>query len=53
VFSETAANYEAFFQMTIKIYNLNIKMTKQKKNLKTVSLNEKNTDLIWKMIKKG
>jgi hypothetical protein len=34
VFSETAANYEAFFQMRIKIKNLNIKMTRQKKNLK-------------------
>jgi hypothetical protein len=38
MFSETAANYEAFCQMRIKIYNLNIKMTRQKKNLKTMSV---------------
>jgi hypothetical protein len=34
VFSETAADYEAFCQMRIKILNL-IKMTRQKKNLNT------------------
>ncbi len=28
-------------------------MARQKKNLKTVSVHEKNTDLILKMIKKG
>jgi hypothetical protein len=32
VFSETAKNYEAFCQMRIKILNLNIKMTRHKKN---------------------
>jgi regulator of PEP synthase PpsR (kinase-PPPase family) len=53
VFSETAANYEAFYQMRIKFLNLNIKMTRQKKNLKTISVHEKNTDLIMKMIKKA
>ncbi len=31
VFSERSANYEAFCQMRIKILNLNIKMTRQKK----------------------
>jgi hypothetical protein len=38
VFSETAANYEAFCQMRIKIYNLNIKMARPKKNFKTVGV---------------
>jgi hypothetical protein len=31
VFSERTANYEAFCRMRIKILNLNIKMTRQKK----------------------
>jgi hypothetical protein len=53
VFSETAANYEAFCQMRIKINNFNIKMTRQKKNLKTVSVYSEFTDLILKMIKKA
>jgi hypothetical protein len=35
VFSERTSNYEAFFQMRIKILNLNIKMNRQKRNLKT------------------
>jgi hypothetical protein len=38
VFSELAANYEEFCQMMNKILNLNIKMTRQKKNLKPVSV---------------
>jgi hypothetical protein len=38
VFSERTANYEAFFQMRIKMKNSNIKMTRQKKYLKTVSV---------------
>jgi hypothetical protein len=53
VFSETAANYEAFCQMRIKIYNFNIKMTRQKKILKTIGVHSVFTDLILKMIKKG
>jgi hypothetical protein len=38
VFSESAGNYEAFWQMRKKIQNLNIKMASQKKNLKTISI---------------
>ncbi len=53
VFSETAANYEAFCKMRIKILNLNIKMTRQNKILKTVSIQSEYTDLILKMIKKA
>jgi hypothetical protein len=41
MFRERTANYEAFCQMRIKIYNLNIKITRQKKNLKTVSIHKK------------
>jgi hypothetical protein len=52
VFSETDANYKAFCQMRIKIYNLNIKMTRPKENLKTVSVHSEYTDLILKMIKR-
>ncbi len=39
--------------MRIKILNLNIKMTRQKKNFKTVSVHYKNANLILKMIKKA
>ncbi len=53
VFSERTANYEAFCQMRIKIYNLNIKVTRLKNNLKTVSVHYNNTYLILKMIKKA
>ncbi len=53
VFSEKSANYEAFCQMRKKIQNLSIKITRQQKNLKTVSVHYKNTDLILKMIKKA
>ncbi len=38
--------------MRIKIYNLNIKMTRPKENLKTVSVHSEYTDLILKMIKR-
>jgi hypothetical protein len=38
MFSETAANHEAFCQTSIKIKNFNIKMTRRKKNLQTVSV---------------
>ncbi len=53
VFSEKSANYEAFCQMRKKIQNLSIKITRQQKILKTVSVHYKNTDLILKMIKKA
>ncbi len=53
MFSEKSANYEAFCQMRKKINNLSIKITRQQKNLKTVSVHYKNTDLILKMIKKA
>jgi hypothetical protein len=36
-----------------KILNINIKTTRQKKNLKTGSVYSENTDLILKMIKKA
>jgi hypothetical protein len=39
--------------MRKKIKNLSIKITRQQKNLKTVSVHYKNSDLILKMIKKA
>jgi hypothetical protein len=38
VFSEKFANYEAFCYMRIRIEKLNIKITKQKKSLKIISI---------------
>jgi hypothetical protein len=38
VFSETFANYETFCQMCIQIQNLNIKIPRQKKNVKIYSV---------------
>ncbi len=50
MFNEIVANYELFSKMRIKMYKLNIKISKQRKNLKIVSVHVENTDLISKMI---
>jgi hypothetical protein len=45
MFSETAANYKVYCHMRFRINNLDVKITRQQKNLETVNVNAENTDL--------